>query len=92
LSSDEYGVVILAASTGKEFSLEHPMWKHGAFTKALVEAMEQGQADYSNDGIILLRELDLYVAERVDALTEGEQHPTTQKPSTISRFPIVRVK
>ncbi len=92
LSSDEYGVVIFAASTGREFSLEHPDWGHGAFTKALIEGMEQGQADYSNDGIIHLRELDLYIAERVEALTSGEQHPTTQKPSTISRFPIVQVK
>jgi len=92
LSSDEYGVVILAASTGREFSLEHPQWGHGAFTKALVEALEQGQADYSNDGVIHLREMDLYVAERVESLTEGEQHPTTQKPSTISRFPVVQVK
>ena len=92
LSSDEYGVVILAASTGREFSLEHSDWGHGAFTKALLEAMEQGQADYSNDGMIHLRELDLYVAERVESLTNGEQHPTTQKPSTISRFPVVQVK
>ncbi len=92
LSSDEYGVVILAASTGREFSLEHPQWGHGAFTKALVEALEQGQADYSNDGLIHLREMDLYVAERVEELTNNEQHPTTQKPSTISRFPIVQVK
>jgi uncharacterized caspase-like protein len=92
LSSDEYGVVILAASTGREFSLEHPDWGHGAFTKALLEALEQGQADYSRDGTIHLRELDLYVAERVETLTNGGQHPTTQKPSTISRFPIVNVK
>lgn len=92
LSSDEYGVVILAASTGREFSLEHPDWKHGAFTKALVEALEQGKADYSNDGVINLRELDMYVADRVEELTGDQQHPTTQKPSTISRFPIVLVK
>ncbi|MBD3305519.1 hypothetical protein GF339_03995 [candidate division KSB3 bacterium] len=92
LASDEYGVVILAASTGQEFSFEHPDWKHGAFTKAALEALEQGQADYSKDDIIHLRELDLYVAERVEALTKGGQHPTTQKPSTISRFPIVQVQ
>jgi WD40 repeat protein len=91
LSSDEYGVVILAASTGKEFSLEHADWGHGAFTKALLEALGQGQADYSKDGLIHLRELDLYVAERVETLTNNQQHPTTQKPSTISRFPIVQV-
>jgi uncharacterized caspase-like protein len=92
LSSDEYGVVILAASTGREFSLEHPDWGHGAFTKALIEALERGQADYSQDGIVNLRELDLYVAHRVEALTRNQQHPTTQKPSTISRFPIMQVK
>ncbi len=92
LSSDEYGVVILAASTGREFSLEHPDWGHGAFTKALLEALEEGKADYSGDGAIHLRELDLYVAERVEILTHGEQHPTTQKPSTISRLPVVQMK
>jgi uncharacterized caspase-like protein len=92
LSSDEYGVVILAASTGREFSLEHPDWGHGAFTKALIEALERGQADYSQDGIVNLRELDLYVAHRVESLTRNQQHPTTQKPSTISRFSIVQIK
>lgn len=92
LASDDYGVVILAASTGREFSLENPEWEHGAFTKAVLEALEQGKADYSNDGLVHLRELDLYVAERVEALTNGEQHPTTQKPSTISRFPIVQLR
>ena len=91
LSSDEYGVVIMAASTGREFSLEHPDWQHGAFTQALIEGLEQGRADYSGDGTISLRELDLYLAERVDTLTFGQQHPTTQKPSSISRFPIVQV-
>ena len=91
LSSDEYGVVIMAASTGREFSLEHPDWQHGAFTQALIEGLEQGLADYSQDGTISLRELDLYLAERVEALTFGQQHPTTQKPSTISRFPIVQI-
>ena len=91
ISSEEYGVVIMAASTGREFSLEHPDWKHGAFTKSLLDAL-RGQADYSEDGVIYLRELDLYVAEGVETLTNGQQHPTTQKPSTITRFPIVQVK
>ena len=35
---------------------------------------------------------DNAVAERVENLTGGQQHPTTQKPSSISRFPIVRVE
>lgn len=94
LASDEYGVVILAASTGDEASQEHPEWEHGAFTAALLEALEQGLADYppKPDGIIHLRELDLYVDYRVRELTGETQHPTTQKPSTITRFPIVQFK
>lgn len=92
LASDENGVVILAASTGKEYSLEHPEWGHGAFTRALLDGLQDGNADYTGDGIVHLRELDTYIAERVKELTEGSQHPTTLKPSSISRFPIVQVQ
>ncbi|GAK56997.1 WD-40 repeat protein [Candidatus Vecturithrix granuli] len=91
LASDENGVVILAASTGKEFSMEHPEWGHGAFTKSLLNGLRDGNADLNGDGVIHLNELDYYVAEQVKALTGGAQHPTTLKPSTISRFPIVQV-
>jgi WD40 repeat protein len=92
LASDENGVVILAASTGKEFSMEHPDWEHGAFTRALLDGMEAGEADQTPDSVIYLRELDYYISERVKELTEGNQHPTTLKPSTISRFPIVQIQ
>jgi len=88
LASVEYGVVIMAASTGAELSIERAEWGHGAFTKALIEGLELGKADYSGDGIIHLNELDQYVSERVKQLTNGKQHATTQKPSSISRFPI----
>ncbi len=91
LASDENGVVILAASTGKEYSMEHPEWGHGAFTKSLLDGLQDGNADLNGDGVIHLNELDYYVAEQVKALTSGAQHPTTLKPSTISRFPIVQV-
>jgi WD40 repeat protein len=91
LTSEENGVVLLAASTGREYSLEHVDWGHGAFTKALLDGLQSGNADYSQDGIIHLRELDTYISERVKELTSGSQHPTTLKPSTISRFPIVQV-
>lgn len=88
LSSKEFGVVIMAASTGSETSLEHPDWKHGAFTFSIIEALEQGKADLKPDGTIYIRELDFYVAERVKELTGNRQHPTTQKPSSISELPV----
>ncbi|MEM9018284.1 MAG: caspase family protein, partial [Verrucomicrobiota bacterium] len=90
LTSDENGVVVMAASTQGESSVEHPDWGHGAFTLALIEGL-QGKADFIDDGIIQLRELDTYVAERVKELSHGIQHPTTVKPSSISRFPLILI-
>ncbi|MGL1886024.1 MAG: caspase family protein [Reichenbachiella sp.] len=92
LSGQEFGVVIMAAATGDEFSLEHPDWEHGAFTYSILEGIQQGKADIKPDGIIHLRELDYYLAERVRELTGGRQHPTTQKPSSISRLRIAEIE
>jgi uncharacterized caspase-like protein len=80
----------MAASTGAEYSLEHADWGHGAFTLSIVEGLEKHKADIREDGTIYIRELDFYVAERVKELTENMQHPTTQKPSSISLMPVVK--
>jgi WD40 repeat protein len=90
IASSEYGVVIMAASTGSEYSLEHADWQHGAFTLSLIEGLQNHKADIRPDGTIYLRELDFYVAERVKDLTENRQHPTTQKPSSISAMPVLK--
>lgn len=92
ITSAEHGVVVMSASTGNESSLERPDWKHGAFTYALLKAMRQKKADFNNDGIVYLRELDFFVADEVKNLTKGKQHPTTLKPSTISRMPLIQVR
>jgi WD40 repeat protein len=90
LTSDEVGVVIMAASTGNESSLENAEWGHGAFTASVLAGLK-GEADLNGDGIVHLVELDFYVAEKVKDLTQGAQHPTTVKPSTISRLPVAEV-
>lgn len=88
LASDENGVVIMSGSTGNESSLESPEWQHGAFTAALIDGLGEGKADYSGDNLVSLRELDLFIAMKVEELTKGKQHPTTQKPSTISTMKV----
>ena len=88
LSSTENGAVVFSASTGKEFALEDPKWEHGAFTKALLEGLS-GKADFKNTGRTTVNMLDLYISERVKELTDGAQHPTTNKPPSVSDFPIV---
>jgi len=86
LASAENGVVVLASSTGRQFSLESHEWKNGAFTKAVVEAV-MGKADQSKTGRITHKMLDFYVAERVKELTKGRQTPVTHAQG-VPDFPI----
>jgi uncharacterized caspase-like protein len=91
LASTENGVVVFAASTGNQYSLEDQVWGNGAFTKALVEGLH-GKADYPSAGRITVTMLDLYLSERVKELTKGQQTPTTLKPQSIPDFPVALVQ
>ncbi|MBX9894681.1 MAG: caspase family protein [Nitrosomonas sp.] len=75
------GAVVFASSTGNQVSVELDEFKHGAFTKALLEGLD-GKADLLKDGFISTSELDAFVSQRVKELTNGEQMPTTVKPDT----------
>jgi WD40 repeat protein len=87
LVSEDYGIVVMSSSAGREFSLESPLVNQGVFTKALVEGLS-GQADVNRDGLVFLNELDAYAAWRVRNLSGGLQHPITAKPPTIRSFPL----
>jgi uncharacterized caspase-like protein len=87
LASAENGVVVFAASTGRESAFEREEWGHGAFSQALLEALT-GKAEVFHDGVITVASLEYWLAERVKKLTEGHQHATSAKPSTIRDFPI----
>lgn len=79
------GLVVMTSSTGVESSYESEQWKHGAFTKSLLEGLA-GRADYDHDRQLYIRELDHYVSRRVVELTEGRQHPTTEVPRSMPNF------
>jgi WD40 repeat protein len=67
--------LVFVSSDSNEVSLAKEGWGHGAFTKALLEALA-GAADVGEkDGNITFRELRDYVPKRVEELTEGRQHP-----------------
>jgi len=89
LLTEDFGVIVMCSSMGREVSLENSEWGHGAFTLALTEGLGGG-ADYNRDSTVHLNEIDLYVADRVEKLTEGRQHPVTQKPTTIRSFPLAK--
>ncbi len=81
------GAMVMASSTGEEFSREDPAWGHGAFTKAILDGLTGG-ADYNGDGIIYTVELDTYVTTQVKELTGGAQHPTTETSTEYTAFPL----
>lgn len=83
-------IVLLTSSTGNEASYESADWGHGAFTKALLEGLG-GQADYDRDRKIFVRELDHFVSRRVEKLTGGRQHPTTEIPDSLPNFALSQV-
>jgi uncharacterized caspase-like protein len=68
-------VTILTSSGGKEPSFEHGAWQHGAFTKALLDALNDPAADPDHNGLISANALAQYVSRRVSALTGGRQTP-----------------
>ena len=90
LSSAENGVIAFASSTGEQDSLESREWQNGAFTKALVEAIE-GFADTNLDRAINISELGVYIKQRVKDLTNGRQSPNVLRPHSIRDFPLVLV-
>ena len=82
------GSVIMTATTGRGYSYEKSEWGHGAFTKSLIEGIDEAKADYNKNGEISIKEIDLYITERVKKLTKGKQKPTTVISESIPDFTI----
>jgi len=93
LSSDENGLVVFAASTGREFAVERDEWSHGAFSEALIEALT-GKADpgFYRNGRITVNFLDSWLEEQVARLTKDEQHPVFVKPRAVRDFAVAEQK
>lgn len=88
MTASENGVVAFASSQGREVSFERSDWRNGAFTRAIVEGIEDGGADLYGNGTITISALDAFVVHRVKQLTDGKQHPVMTRPKLVSDFPI----
>jgi hypothetical protein len=85
-SAENGGIVAFASSKGEETSIESSAWKNGAFTKALVEGVEQGRAAAFGGDAITTSMLDAFLQARVSDLTDGEQHPVMNRPPQEADF------
>ncbi len=91
LIAAENGAVVFSSSTGRQSSLENPLWGHGAFTKALIEGLS-GKAKYREEKGITCEMLSVYISRRVKQLTGGQQSPTTNFPPNVEDFPIAIIR
>jgi hypothetical protein len=62
-------VTVLTSSGKSEASLEDDAWQHGAFTRALLDALNDPAADTNHVGLINATALPHYVARDVSSLT-----------------------
>jgi WD40 repeat protein len=90
LAASENGVIVFAASTGRQESLEIDALGNGAFTKALIDGLA-GAADFQKRGRVTYKQLDAFVSDEVARLTKGRQTPVTNVPVGIPDFEIARL-
>jgi Caspase domain/WD domain, G-beta repeat len=67
-------VTVLTSSTADKVSHEDEKWGHGAFTKALLDALSgSDEVDTNHDGVISMSELTAYIQKHLTELTHGDQ-------------------
>ena len=87
LAATENGVIVFAASTGRQKSLEAD--GNGYFTKALIDGLN-GAADFQKRGRVTYKQLDAYLSDEVSRSTKGRQTPVTNIPVGVADFEIAR--
>jgi uncharacterized caspase-like protein len=88
-------VYLLASSGAKEYAYESEQWGHGAFTLALLRALDR--RELASDGMIRFNALAYAVPEEVAALmkavqrNESEQEPCVPLASRRLRVPVAQI-
>jgi len=70
---------IITAGGKTEEVIEKAEWGHSAYTKNLLSALEDGQADANEDGYITANELGNYLSEKVSIDSENQQTPQSHR-------------
>ena len=90
LSGARAPMLVLAASKGRQSSYEHKKWGGGAFTYALVEALQRNRqgADLDANGVIEVSELYRALRSIVARETQGQQTPWLARQDLIGDFAV----
>ncbi|MGB7344497.1 MAG: caspase family protein [Pirellulaceae bacterium] len=83
------GSVVFTSSLPGQESFEREAWHNGAFTEALLEALDfQGDSDANGDDHLSISELQLFLENRVGELTDKRQSPATRREPNTPGFDI----
>jgi WD40 repeat protein len=80
------GAAVISAASAEGFALESDRWHNGVFTYAVLNGLNQYNADADNDKSIVVSELKEYILKQVETLTQGKQQPTMRKENPAHDF------
>jgi hypothetical protein len=84
------GAVVIAASCGQEVAYEDDRWQGGAFTRALLDTLDNRQADSDGDGALSAHEWRAAASARVRELTGGLQQPVQRADNPLADITLRR--
>ncbi len=75
------GAFMISAAASNEFAFEGEEWNNGVFTKSLLDALRElrNKSIYGTSSLIKVHELRKLIYEKVSALTNGRQNPTSRQ-------------
>jgi len=93
MKTGKAGMVVMAASKGRQFSFEDGRFGggHGAFNYAITQALGNNRSttDANQNGIVELGELYYSVKLTVHKLTNGKQTPWLSRNEIIGEMPVL---
>tara|TARA_B110000037_G_C17084296_1_gene491308 strand:+ start:1208 stop:1495 length:288 start_codon:yes stop_codon:yes gene_type:complete len=72
------GAKVISSSGGTELSIEGNSFNNGLYTYCLLNELTTGAADLNKDKEIFVSELQMYVKQEVNRLSNGLQTPTSR--------------
>jgi WD40 repeat protein len=76
------GATVISSAGGVEFAMESDAWQNGLFTYCLINGLTNKKADLNSDNQVMVSELQIYIQNEVNKLSNGKQTPTSRIENT----------
>ncbi len=90
LATEEYGVTVISAVSGRERPQDMSASGHSAFAQSVLSGLT-AKADANSDGAVDVREFSQFIRANVKTLTSNAQVPAVSHPSLMPLYQIVKM-